>query len=65
MDSVIANLLDAIDRLRREGGDAVQPAADRAREQAIALLHAAVDSVERARWMQQSKRSNLSPEDLR
>jgi hypothetical protein len=57
MDNLITRLLDAIDCLRREGGDAVQPAADRARHQAIALLHAAVDSVERAQWLQQSKES--------
>ena len=49
MTDVIKQLLVAIDRLRSEGGPDLQKPADRARSHALALLHAAVDSLERAR----------------
>ena len=49
MTDVIQQLLVAIERLQTTGGPHLREPADRARRQALALLHAAVDSLERAR----------------
>jgi hypothetical protein len=52
MTDVIDQLLDAIVRLRAEGKSDPRDPGDRARNQALALIYAAVESLEWARQAQ-------------